>query len=177
MSAWRDFWCRFSGEKQGSWSMDVIPTFQLGWEMLKRCLGSSLGPWQCLCPKIRQHSGAELSSRTPSSSWLRGSQGSALPFYGVFIWFMDVNSFGVQTCLLTERKGPAEEAVPCCTGGVKAVKRVHLPFYFLSVARIPFHFCVSSLRAVTGVVQLCFLDEISREMHLHKSLVPFSTNT
>lgn len=55
------------GEKQGSCacSVDVIPRFQLEWEMLKRCLGSSLGPWQCLChpsvpKKHPQHQGTEL---------------------------------------------------------------------------------------------------------------------
>lgn len=124
MSAWSDFWCRFSGEKQGScaWRMDVIPRFQLEWEMLKSCLGSSLGPWQCLChPSVPK-------KHPQSCSWLGGSQGSALGpakqhFMELFICFMDINSFVCPNLFAHSEEVPAKEAVPHCIDGVKSVKK------------------------------------------------------
>lgn len=108
--------------------MDVIPTFQLEWEVLKRLPEEQLGLVAMLVPPLcaqKPHS-----PRTQSSSWLRGSQGSALGpakphWMELFLWFMDINS---SVCPdLFAHKWPAKEAAPHCTDGVKSVKKI---FFF-----------------------------------------------
>lgn len=108
MRAWSDFWSRFSGEKPGSCarSMDVIPAFQLEWEMLQTLPGEQLGLMAMPVPPLCAQK--TPSTSTQSSSWLRGRQASALGpakprFMELFIWFYGYQQLCVPRPVCSQR--------------------------------------------------------------------------